>query len=141
MQTSSTTRWIKHMAFTSQVGTHEVVTDAPVNAGGGDSGASPKNLMMVALAGCSGVDVVEILRKMRVKFDGLLITVEAELTEEVPSLYSSMHVIYAFTGRGLDRQKLVRAVELSQEKYCGVAMMYRKIMDLTWEIRCPEDSA
>lgn len=135
MRTSIEARWESGAAFTSEVGGHRVRTDAPVAAGGSDSGASPKNLMMVALAGCTGVDVVEILKKMRMAFDGLVITVEAELTDETPSLYSAMHLIYAFTGQQLDPAKLLRAVELSQEKYCGVAMMYRRIMALSWEIR------
>jgi putative redox protein len=135
MKTSIQTSWKKNMTFESKVGSHSVMTDAPVEAGGDDSAASPKKLMMVALAGCTGVDVVEILKKMRVQLDDLLITVEAELTEDVPSLYSSMHIIYQFTGRDLDMQKLQRAIELSQEKYCGVSMMYKKIMDISWEIR------
>lgn len=129
------TRWKRNVTFESRAGLHRVVTDAPVEAGGDDSAVSPKKLMMVALAGCTGVDVVEILKKMRVEINDLLITVEAELTDEVPSVYSSMHIIYDFKGVDLDLNKLQRAVELSQEKYCGVSMMYKKIMDVTWEIK------
>ncbi len=135
MKTSIQTHWKTHMAFESQVGSHRVVTDAPAEVGGDDSGASPKKLMMVALAGCTGVDVVEIVKKMRMEIDDLLITVEAELTEDVPSVYSSMHIIYTFKGTDLDVDKLQRAVELSQEKYCGVSMMYKKVMDISWEVR------
>lgn len=135
MKTSIQTHWQKNMAFDSQVGSHSVRTDAPATAGGDDSAASPKKLMMVALAGCTGVDVVEILKKMRVEFDDLAITIEAELTDEVPSVYSAMHIVYAFKGENLSEDKLKRAVELSQDKYCGVSMMYKKIMDITWEIR------
>lgn len=139
MKTSIQSNWKEKMKFISRVGQHEVVTDAPIEAGGDDSGASPKKLMMVALAGCTGVDVVDILKKMRVEIDDLQITVEAELTEDVPSLYSSMHIVYDFTGTDLDHQKLRRAVELSQEKYCGVSMMYKKIMDISWEIKYGEE--
>lgn len=138
MKTSIQTRWKENMAFESKVGRHSVLTDAPLEAGGDDSAASPKKLMMVALAGCTGVDVVEILRKMRVEIDDLCITVEGELTEDVPSVYAAMHIIYAFKGRDLDLQKLQRAVELSQEKYCGVSIMYKQIMDISWELRCVE---
>ncbi|WP_136798643.1 MULTISPECIES: OsmC family protein [Desulfosediminicola] len=135
MKTTIQTHWKENMAFDSKVGPHSVITDAPVEAGGGDTAASPKKLMMVSLAGCTGVDVVEILKKMRVDFEDLVITVEAELTDEVPSVYSAMHIIYEFKGQNLPEDKLKRAVELSQEKYCGVSMMYKKIMDITWEIR------
>ncbi len=135
MKTSIQTHWQQNMAFDSTVGSHSVPTDAPAEAGGDDSAASPKKLMMVALAGCTGVDVVEILKKMRVEIDDLLITVEAELTDDVPSVYSSMHIIYTFKGKELAMDKLTRAVELSQDKYCGVSMMYKRIMDISWEIQ------
>lgn len=134
MKTSIQTRWKKNMAFDSNVGGHNVPTDAPVEVGGDDSAASPKKLMMVALSGCTGVDVVEILKKMRVEIEDLRITVEGELTEDVPSVYTAMHITYEFKGKDLDRKKLQKAVELSEEKYCGVSMMYKKIMDITWEI-------
>jgi putative redox protein len=135
MKTSIETQWQQNMTFDSKVGQHNVRTDAPAEVGGDDSAASPKKLMMVSLAGCTGVDVVEILKKMRVEIDDLLITVEAELTDEVPSVYTAMHIIYTFKGKDLSVDKLTRAVELSQDKYCGVSMMYKKIMDISWEIR------
>jgi len=136
MKNSIQTRWKKNLLFESMVGKHKVITDAPAEAGGDDTAASPKKMMMVALAGCTGVDVAEILRKMRVEIDDLLITVEAELTDDVPSLYTSMHIIYEFKGKDLPINKLNRAVELSQEQYCGVSMMYKKMMSITWEIKC-----
>lgn len=135
MENSIQTKWKTNLAFDSEVGGHHVITDAPVSVGGDDSGASPKKLMMVSLAGCTGIDVVAILKKMRVEIEDLRITVEAELTDEEPSLYSAMHIIYDFKGDKLPHEKLKRAVELSQDKYCGVSMMYKKIMDITWEIK------
>ena len=135
MKTSIQTSWKDNMAFECRIDEHSIITDAPVDAGGDNSGASPKKLMITSLAGCTGIDVVLILKKMRVKFEGLVITVDAVLTEEAPSLYESMHITYEFSGSDLDVDKLKRAVELSQEKYCGVSIMYKKIMDITWEIK------
>ena len=135
MKTSIQSVWQKNLAFDSVIDDHHVLTDAPVSVGGNGSGASPKKLMMASLAGCTGIDVIAILKKMRVEVDDLNITVEAKLTDDEPSLYSAMHIIYAFTGKDLSYDKLKKAVELSQEKYCGVSMMYKKIMDITWEIR------
>ncbi|OEU58771.1 MAG: osmotically inducible protein C [Desulfobulbaceae bacterium S3730MH12] len=135
MKTSIKTSWKENMAFESRIGEHNIVTDAPVDVGGDNSGASPKKLMMASLAGCTGIDVVLILKKMRVNIDDLIITVDAVLTEEVPSVYQSMNIIYEFSGNDLDVDKLQRAVELSQEKYCGVSIMYKRIMDITWEIK------
>ena len=135
MKSTITSTWQGKLAFASRVGDHEVRTDAGTAHGGENSGASPKMLMMVALAGCTGVDVAAILEKMRVPVTALAITVEGELTDETPSTYTAMHIVYRFTGKHLNADKLRRAVELSMEKYCGVSAMYRKIMDITWEIR------
>lgn len=123
------------LAFISTVGDHEVRTDAGAAHGGDNSGASPKMLMLVALAGCTGVDVAAILKKMRVAVAEMTITVEGELTDDSPSVFRAMHLIYQFAGDNLDLDKLQKAVELSQDKYCGVSAMYRRIMDITWEIR------
>lgn len=123
------------LAFISTVGDHEVRTDAGVVHGGENSGASPKMLMMVALAGCTGVDVAVILKKMRVAVEDMTITVEGDLTDDNPSVFRAMHPVYEFVGKDLDLEKLQKAVELSQEKYCGVNAMYRRIMEITWEIR------
>ncbi|WP_163337394.1 OsmC family protein [Desulfopila sp. IMCC35008] len=138
MKASIETSWKQNLAFDSMVGEHSVITDAPSEFGGDDSGASPKKLMMASLAGCTGIDVVSILKKMRVDIDDLRIRVDAELTDEEPSLYSSMHLTYMFKGDNLDMAKLEKAVRLSEEKYCGVSMMYKKMMDITWEIKIQE---
>ncbi len=130
-----TTRWKGNLAFSSQLEGHEVLTDASEVHGGDNSAPSPKPLMAVALAGCTGIDVVSILKKMRVEVEDCTIVIESEQTEEIPSVYKSMHIIYDFKGKDLDFDKLKRAVELSQDKYCGVSAMYKKIMDITWEIK------
>ncbi|MBW1636297.1 MAG: OsmC family protein [Deltaproteobacteria bacterium] len=135
IKTSIRTSWKENMAFVSRTGDHTIITDASVEAGGDNTGASPKSLMMTSLAGCTGIDVVLILKKMREEIDDLIITVDAELTEEVPSVYSSMHITYEFKGKGLNVDKLQRAIKLSQEKYCGVSIMYKQIMEITWEVK------
>jgi len=99
-----------------------------------DKGPRPKTLMLVALAGCTGMDVVSILKKMRVDLEGLRIWVEGELTKEHPKHYSSMKVIYEFKGKNLPMDKLEKAVKLSEETYCGVSAVYRKAMALSSEI-------
>lgn len=134
MSAAIETNWKGNLTFDSDVGGHSIVTDAPAAFGGDDHGASPKKLMMASLAGCTGIDVVTILKKMRVDFDDLRIRVDAELTDEEPSLYSSMHITYVFKGKDLAIEKLKKAVELSQEKYCGVSMMYKKVMKISWEV-------
>ena len=123
------------MAFRAQVDGFDLMLDATPEHGGTGKGPRPKPLMMVALAGCTGMDVVSILKKMRVELAGFNIRVEGDLTEEHPKQFQSMHIIYEFKGKDLDPDKLKRAVELSQDRYCGVSASYRKVMDLSYEIK------
>ncbi len=126
--------WQSGMAFDVEVNGHKMVVDAYPEVGGMDKGPRPKTLMLVALAGCTGMDVVSILKKMRVDLEGLRIWVEGELTKEHPKHYSSMKVIYEFKGKNLPMDKLEKAVKLSEETYCGVSAVYRKAMALSSEI-------
>ncbi len=128
------TTWQSNMAFSSDIDGHKIITDAPESIGGTNSGPSPKKLMMASLAGCSGIDVAMILGKMRVAVEDFSIKVTGELGDTEPALYTKMHLRYVFTGKNLPYEKLRRAVQLSQEKYCGVSIMYAKIMDISWEI-------
>ena len=128
------TAWQGDMKFDAVVSGHHVIMDALPVVGGNDEGARPKELMLASLAGCTGMDVVSILKKMRVELQYFNIRVEAEMTEEHPKHYTSMHIIYEFKGEGLEPEKLQKAVNLSQEQYCGVSAAYRKAMEITHEI-------
>ena len=128
------TAWQGNMKFDALVSGHHVIMDALPAVGGNDEGARPKELMLASLAGCTGMDVVSILKKMRVDLQYFNIRVEAEMTEEHPKHYTSMHIIYEFKGEGLEHEKLQKAVNLSQELYCGVSAAYRKAMEITHEI-------
>jgi putative redox protein len=129
------TSWKGNMEFDANVSGHHITLDALPAVGGEDKGARPKELMLAALAGCTGMDVVSILKKMRVPFTGLNIRVEADLTEEHPKHYVGMHIIYEFTGENLQEEQLKKAIELSQDRYCGVSFVYRKAMPVTFEIK------
>jgi len=130
-----TTSWSGDMAFEGIVSGHKVIIDAGSDFGGNNLGPRPKPLMLLALAGCTGMDVVSILKKMKVEFHKFNIVVEGQLTDNHPKQFSKMHIIYEFGGNDLPVEKLRKAVELSQDKYCGVSAMYRKIMELTFEIK------
>lgn len=129
------TSWSEDMAFHSFIDHHSIILDAQVENGGRDAGPSPKKLLLSALAGCTGMDVVAILQKMRVSLTGLNIIVEAEMTEDHPKHYSSFHIIYEFSGNDLEIAKLEKAVTLSQEKYCGVSFMFRQFAKISSEIK------
>lgn len=109
------------MAFDVDVDGHRLVIDARPEHGGHHLGPSPKPLMLTALAGCAAMDVIAILRKMRVPPSHLAITAGAELTDEHPRVFQGMWV--RVEARDTPAAKLWKAVALSRDKYCGVAAM------------------
>jgi len=134
MQQTVNTQWLGDMKFDSIVNGHHVIIDALPEGGGSDSGPRPKTLLLTALAGCTGMDVVSILKKMRVEVEKFNVEVRADMTEEHPKHFTHMHIIYRFIGKDLPIDKLEKAIELSQERYCGVSFMFRKAMEITHEI-------
>jgi putative redox protein len=130
--------WKQNLAFECDMDGHRVVVDASKEAGGDDLGPRPKKLMLTALAGCTGVDVMMILQKMRIHPQSFNVIVEGDLTEEPPMRYHHMKIIYQFKGKELPLDKLQKAIKLSEEKYCGVMASYRLAMDITTEIRVSE---
>jgi len=128
-------KWEGNMMFNASVNGHNIMMDSTPEGGGEDKGARPKYLMLAALAGCTGMDVVSILKKMKVELSYFNVKVEADITQEHPKHYTKMHLIYEFGGNNLDIDKLKKAIDLSQDKYCGVSYMYRKSMQITYEIK------
>lgn len=135
MKTKLSVDWIDEMAFKSQVGESEVIIDADRKVGGKGRGPQPKPLMLLSLVGCTGMDVISILKKMRVTLEDFKVSVEAEHTEEHPRHYSEMKVIYEFWGKDLPEEKIKKAVNLSEERYCGVSHVYKKAIPMATEIK------
>jgi putative redox protein len=129
-----TINWLENMAFEAEVNGHKIMLDASDAVGGENRGPRPKPLMMVALAGCTGMDVVSILKKMRVEVEAFNVVVEGDLTEEHPKQFSQMRVVYEFKGKNLPMDKLEKAVNLSEERYCGVSAMLKKAIGITTQI-------
>jgi putative redox protein len=129
------TRWLEDMSFESEIDGHKIIIDAKPEVGGKDRGPRPKPLMLAALGGCTSMDVVSILNKMRVEFKSLNVVVEGELSEEHPKRFLKMHVIYEVEGENLSLDKIQKAVNLSEEKYCGVSAIYKEVLEMTSEIR------
>jgi putative redox protein len=107
--------------------------DAGAEDGGEGKGFRPKALLLSSLAGCSGLDVASLIKKMKLEVDKFHIETIANLTEEHPKYYDKVTVEYHFYGPKLDEKKLQRAVDLSVEKYCGVMEMFRKFAAVTTE--------
>jgi putative redox protein len=127
-------QWTNGMSFTSTVNDHEITIDAHPKVGGEGKGPRPKPLLLYSLAGCTGMDVVSLLKKMRVDYSDFKIRISAELTEDHPKYYSKIHISYIFSGQDIDKGKVEKAVNLSQDKYCGVSYMLGKAAEITYEI-------
>lgn len=134
MSESISVNWLENMAFETEVNGHKLTLDAKSEVGGEDRGPRPKPFMLVALAGCTAMDVISILKKMRVNLDNFNVKVDGDLSEEHPKYYHKMHVTYEFWGKDLPKAKLEKAVNLSEERYCGVSAVYKKVIDVTSEI-------
>lgn len=128
-------KWTDGIAFDADVAGFKIQIDSDPEFGGQNKGPKPKPLMMVALAGCTGMDIVSLLNKMRVGFDSLNIVVEGELTEEHPKHFSKMKVVYEITGKNIDQKKVEKAVVMSKDKYCGVSYSYKQAMEIEYEIK------
>jgi putative redox protein len=129
-----TTNWKGNMLFDSDNPSgHHVLMDTDVE-GQLREGLSPKALMLSSLAGCTGLDVVSILEKMKVIVDDFKMEVEGLLTDEHPKTYHTVTLDYHFTGKDLNKEKINRAVQLSIEKYCGVMDMFRQFAEVKTNI-------
>ncbi len=126
--------WSGEMAFEAEVNDFKMKLDAEERVGGKNGGPRPKPLTLVSLGGCTGMDVISILAKMRVVPDAFDVQVSGELTEEHPKYYHKIHIVYKFKGNDLPMDKLEKAVTLSQDRYCGVSEMLRRAATLTHEI-------
>ena len=129
------TKFKTGMQFSSAVGNHSIIMDAGEADGGNDSGASPKKLMLSSLAGCTGIDIVSILNKMKVPFADFSIQTEGDLTDEHPKIYDKVRIVYSIRIAEEHRDKMEKAVNLSKDKYCGVSAMFSAFAKLDWEIK------
>lgn len=138
MNDKAVCNWIGNMAFETNVEGHTFNIDADQMFGGENKGPRPKPLVLAALAGCTGMDVVSILKKMKIEPEYFNISVDGELTEGHPKYYHKIHITYIFKGKDLPLAQLEKAVNLSQERYCGVSAMLGKAAQLTHEIKIEE---
>ena len=128
------TQWMGKMQFNALVNGHTIVMDGPEKVGGEDNGPIPKPFILTALSGCTGMDVVGILRKSRKEVQELNMIVTGELSAQQPIEYIAMHVAYDFKGDESSKDAALNAVNLSQQKYCGVSHMLKKALPVTWEV-------
>lgn len=128
------TQWMGKMQFNALINGHTVMMDAPERAGGEDNAPIPKPFVLAALSGCTGMDIVALLRKGNNVIDSFDMKVNGELSKQAPIQYISMHVKYYFTGNEQSKDAALQAVTDSQEKYCGVSAMLKKAIPITWQV-------
>lgn len=127
--------WKGGMAFTGVSGSgHEVQMDAAPEAGGGDTAARPMEVVLAALGGCTGMDVVSILNKMRLEYERFEMEIAAERSAEHPKVFTEITIIYRIWGAKVPRDLVEKAVRLSQEKYCSVSNMLNKVAHLRYRV-------
>jgi putative redox protein len=127
--------WASAMAFKADINGHELMLDLDEAAGGTNLGPKPKPLLLVSLGGCTAMDVISILKKMRVEPDFFNVKVEGDITEEHPKHFTKIRLIYEFRGKDLPFDKLQKAVELSLDSYCGISETLRSSVEIVSEIR------
>ena len=123
----TTTIWKTDMSFESFQSNSKIEID-------GREGFSPKALLLSGLAACSGIDIVDILEKMRVPFADLKIEVESEQTEEHPRVFKTIYIDFIIKAEEENRDKIIKAIDLSLEKYCGVAAMLSKNSKIEYKL-------
>ncbi len=127
-------KWNEKMKFTAYTPSgHEVNLDSSATSGGENTAARPMELMLVSLAGCTSMDVISILNKMKASPEDFNIEIEYERAPEHPKIYTHIHLKYTFKNAP-SRKKAQKAVELSQNKYCSASAMLKKVTNLTYEL-------
>lgn len=117
---------------------HPIMTDASLASGGNEEGYQPVELLMFALAGCTGIDIVLIGKKMRLQINGLTVKVAYEQREAPPKAITKAHLDYRITGKGLDHDQIERIIQLSEEKYCSVGATLAGVTKITHEFTLTE---
>ncbi len=119
---------------------HKLSMDADDTSGGKNSGFRPMELLLVGFGGCSGMDVISILRKKRQPVAGLEINVQGEKTDSYPKIYKTVHIEYVVRGKGVAKEAVERAINLSLEKYCSVGATLAKAGSITHSFRIEEEA-
>jgi len=135
----ATVQFVKDMAFVGKATSgHLVPMDAAVEAGGANLAIRPIEMLLIGLGGCTGMDVVPIMKKKRVPFTDFWMELEAPQHEDYPKVFTSITITYHVVGKGIKEADVARAVELSVEKYCSANAMLRKAVPIETRIAIHE---
>ena len=126
--------WMGGMKFNALVEGHTIVMDTPTRVGGTDEGPIPKPFLLTALSGCTGMDVLALLKKQNIALEAFEVDVTGELTKSVPIMYSEIAVNYTVSVEDSASEAVVNAVKRSQGGLCGVIAMIKQVVPISWKI-------
>lgn len=130
---TATSKWVQGLQFVARGESgHGVVLDAPAEVGGKDTGSRPGELTLMALGSCTGIDVVSILKKMRISFNSLEVEVKGEAAPEHPKVWTEVWVKYRIKG-DVPEDKLKKAIELSRDRYCSVGALFKQAAKMHYD--------
>ena len=139
MKMNASVKWVDGMHMVGESGSgHTVVMDGPVEFGGKDLGIRPMEMLLLGMAGCTTVDVVGTLEKMREKLSDCQAQVNAVRSDEYPKVFTNIHIHFIIKGEQIDPLKVEKAIKLSAEKYCSASIMLGKTASVTHDFEIIE---
>ena len=132
-------KWLDHMTFVGESGSgHAVVMDGAPEHGGRDMGFRPMEMLLLGVGGCTAFDVMSMLKKSRQAVTDCEVRVDSDRAEEVPKVFTRIHVHFIVSGKKLDPVKVEKAVKLSAEKYCSASIMLGKTAEMSHDFEVVE---
>ena len=132
-------KWLEQMTFVGESGSgHAVVMDGAPEHGGRNLGVRPMEMLLLGLGGCTAFDVVMILKKSRQDIVDCEVTIDSDRAEEIPKVFTRIHIHFIVSGSNLDAGKVDKAVNLSAEKYCSASEMLGKTAKITHDFEIVE---
>jgi putative redox protein len=132
-------KWLDHMTFVGESASgHAVVMDAAPESGGRNMGVRPMEMLLLGLGGCTAFDVVMILKKSRQNIVDCEVTIDSDRAQEVPKVFTRIHIHFIVSGKKLDAAKVDKAVNLSADKYCSASKMLSATADITHDFEIVE---
>jgi putative redox protein len=135
-------KWVENVCFLGESETgHALVMDGAPESGGRNLGMRPMELLLIGMGGCTSFDVITILKKARQPVTDCVAEISAERADEVPKVFTRIHVHFVVTGRGLNPVQVERAIKLSAEKYCSASLMLGKAAEITHDFEIVDEAA
>ncbi len=125
-------KWVEDLTFVGESGTgHSLVMDGPEELGGHGTGMRPMELLLLGMGGCTSFDMVQMLKKGRQDIRDCIVEIDSERSDEIPKVFTKIHVHYTISGKNIKEAQVKRAIELSTEKYCSASLMLGKTAKIT----------